>query len=1363
MLQYRTAIAVFRVAPGFSALLQVSISQVSDFSFTKCGIMIDSSKTSLTKFLCHVCTVNCVTGHVYFNLSTWNIPCAALSHTVCGPFSYSQGLLAVVSRGGMIKVSGAAGVEMILEEEGSIAGENPPAHLLFPTPNLLVGVTATGGILVWELAQGHRCGYLPPQLSSTGFEEHVTAVHSPHRPCSTIVPTAAGAAGASSNDEERYVFLGFESGCVRVIQVLPVCRVSGYVVEPHDTASGAPEELLAPSGSGQCLGAVTSITTSRDREDGGIALFGHQHGGIVLWDWVRRKRLSVRGVTRCGGVEESETNGNRMGEDREVTTLAFHPSGEAFAAGFASGCYALFSVSSSNDPVPPRWVHEVGDDGTYPREGPTIVRTAVSLVEWVSIRGAEVRAWGLLVAGGIEMEEGEEPDGVSLLVPPSSSGGRAGLSPSVSERVKKKVVIAAALAVLETAVFVPFAIGQERLSHVHSVILVDDDEEILTRNRGHAGQDTPKSSEVLSPTGTSEGWGSRSEKDAREKRKAYAARIVGMSEELVVLGLVTWKEEVRGSDGHLHFRRTSSIKACPVQTSPYVALLQLAPERIAPHLSGFAPVTSVASTPLFSSSTILDFMSCLQGGAEMSKGGRNSRLLRGGCLGWPDSVSQRARDDALCTSEMLVVGHSDGQLSFWECCGPASRQDGISISEGRVIMRDVPSGTVLLGSLPAAELAGSKGIDITVTALDVWIERDHIAAAERNACWVAVGFGSGEAAVLVLSSKMEVGVRYLGGGGVGVESGGGTPLVEKPVEVSNVELKDNTIEGGSSDSGRWKLFAGRGYSEASAGKGEFEDAELEAAIAAARAEARAIAAQEGSNVEDGERGRALDSSTTATEMEEEVIAREKVGKGGTTDQRKKSLREELSEAMAEEGTWGDPIVSISASKPSIDVSMEREGKQEERSIPRKASLVQLALRLHGHAVRCVVLSYDTCASALALVVADEEGVVSVTDISTGSASLLPVRAPQTRPCRPSVTVGPLPSALCMATVRTGQELGVSGALFVFLDGWLNVFDLASRDPIDLVEVPAIPPDGGHDGGGYDTTGIPLSGGRLQHEENQTTWLYCVDEFGVPLVPYASEPLSSLIPSTDQGQSDKKKRGGIAKGNSRGKDSGEEWCSQVIRAKTIWVSPSASRTTLDGYHEHELQVLSGAPPPKSFLLLVSGALVVVLSIANRDTGAASPFSRRSTISPDTAAFKGRSDAELVVKSRVKLPSPEGGGLPLRVDRAGVCMLAAKSGAEGKSGIRGCLLTTDASGLVTGLLLPSLSPVFRDRISVDLDQAGSRGEGTMPAQKSVCNLVGELTIEGPAGVSGRNVTGVSSFVCCWRFRMGDLGCTVRQRCG
>ena len=239
-----------------------------------------------------------------------------------------------------------------------------------------------------------------------------------------------------------------------------------------------------------------------------------------------------------------------------------------------------------------------------------------------------------------------------------------------------------------------------------------------------------------------------------------------------------------------------------------MALLQLAPEKMGPHLSGFAPVTAVAPSPLLSSATILDFMTCVarRGGTSSP----SSSLLRGGGLTWPDSVAAHARDEALCTSEMLVVGHSNGCLSFWECCGPASRQSGVSVSEGRVSMRDVPSGASLLGSLPAAELAGAEGEDAVVTALDVWIERDHVAAAERNACWVAVGFGNGNVIVLVLSSRMEVDVNT-DISGAEVDSGGGTPLAEKPVTVSNVVLGDDSAENdlAGGGGGGWKRLIGR--------------------------------------------------------------------------------------------------------------------------------------------------------------------------------------------------------------------------------------------------------------------------------------------------------------------------------------------------------------------------------------------------------------------------------------------------------------------------------------------------------------------------------------------------------------------------
>ena len=1239
--------------------------------------------------------------------------------------------MAVVSRGGMIKVSGAPGVELVLEDEGSFAIEDPPAHLLFPTPRLLVGVTATGAVLAWDLVEGRRCGHLSSLLDSARFSDSVTCVHSPDRsPGGGASEAPAGVGAVSDAGEERYIYIGLESGRVRVVQVLPVLRESGYVVEPRNMSSGVPEELLGSNGSGGVLGAVTSIASLRDRDGGGLALFGFRYGGIVLWDWVRRKRLAIRGLTQGGGERREGERGGEEGGDGsgEVTSLAFHPSGEVFAAGFSSGCYALFPASSSNDLGPPRWVSEVGDDGLCPREGPTIVRTAVSLVRWVSVRGGAARVWGLLVAGGVEIDEGEEPDGVSLLVPPCAPEGGAALTPSGSGRAKKKELVAAALAPLETAVFVPFAIGQERLSSVHCASSgADGGFEGFRSSSPEKGSAADKPSSAWFQNVPEGGEGDSGERGETAEEGADA------SEELVVFGLVTWNEEVRGDDGRLQFRRASSIQACPIQTSPYVALLQLAPEKMGPHLSGFAPATAVASTPLLSSATILDFMICVAGRGGASSSSSSVSLFRGGGLEWPDSVAGHTRDEALCTSEMLVVGHSNGLLSFWECCGPASRQSGVSISEGRVSMREVPSGASLLGSLPAAELAGAEGEGAVVTALDVWIERDHVAAAEHNACWIAVGFGNGNVIVLVLSSRMEVDVSTdISGAEVG--RGGGTPLAKKPVTVSNVLLGDATAEDDSADGGGgggWKRLIGRsGCRASSADKDEDDDDEISAAIAAAQTEARRIEA-----LEDSGDARENDTAIASPRISDDGITQAPAREGegieeggqGTRNQETEDLRRKLSEAMAEEDTWGDSSVPPVASKPSTDSPMANRGKQQrQQGSARKASLVQLALHLHGHPVRCVTLSYDAPASSLALVVADAEGVVSVTDVSTGSASLLPIRVPQSRPCFPTLAIGPLPSALCKPQGKQEQEYGAAGALFVFMEGWLNVFDLASRDPIDVVDVPGLTPDGGG-GGGDDghSRASSRGGGRVQVEESAEAWLMCIDECGVPLTPYASEPLSSFSPldvAARQGSE-------LGEGCGGGHHGGDLSRPRAVRAQTTWVSPSASRTAVESHHDRELQIISGAPPPRPLLLVVRGAVAAVLAITDKDPANNNPLSRRRPASPTVASFRGRSGAALVVKSRTTLPPAEGHGLPPRVDRAGVCMVAA-----GKATRRGCLISADTSGFVTGMLLPSLSPVFRDRLPANGSGSGLGGGAIALAQKSVCNLVGELTIQGAAGVSG-----------------------------
>lgn len=1252
--------------------------------------------------------------------------------------------MAVASRGGLVKVFGGPGVELVLEEEGtSVAGEDPPSHLLFATPSLLVGVTATGAVLLWDLAAGGRGGSIPsPPDPALGLDERVTSVHA---------HGGDGGGLASHAPEERYVFLGFESGRVRVAQVFPVCRESGYTVEPQDTSHGAPDELLqAP---GKSLGGVTAIASFGGRDGGGgFGVFGHRCGGIVVWDWVRRKRLALRSLGKSQGKKEEEEEDFEDEEGRQVTSLALHPSGEAFAAGFAAGCYAVFSASSSpsHEACPPRWVREVGDDGSCPREGPTIVRTAVSLVRWVRVRGAGAgRTSGLVVAGGVEIEEGEEPDGVSLLVPSSEAVGARGDGDGGDGRaLRKKDVVTAAKAALETAVFVPFAMGQERLSHVHCVL---SGAGAPTREPHRAGT---RSSGELSEDARVGG------KDEPEPTAAQEDE-VEVAEELVVLGLVKWNEEFLGDDGRLHFRLASSIQACPIQTSPYVALLQLAPERFGPHLSGFATVTAVASTPLLSSSTILDFMTCL-GAEQAEEEGQNGSqtttppLLRGGYLRWPDSVPSRRRDEALGTSELLVAGHSDGSLSFWECCGPASRQDAVCLSEGRVVMREVPSAAVLLGSVPAAGLGyPEEGAgNAAVTALDMWVERDHVAAAAagRNACWVAVGFESGDARVIVLSNRMEAGSSSPGfpsGGGSGckVGSGGGTPLAERPVEVSDVKLGDDGTVGdasakGSSGGGRLlKRFLKHGAGqEPSPGdeEGAMEDTELEAAIAEARAEARAIAALEESK--EGTPGNA--ETAGPRETVDDARKCESVGGEGEvqeTDDHKESdhLRQELSEAMADEGAWSGSAMPPLPKRPPPTHAPEAEKGEEEKlrlDEPPKASLIQLALRLHSHTVRCVALSFDARASALALVVADEAGVVSVTDVSTGSASLLPMRVPQSRPCRPSVTIGPMPSAL---SGGQAPEPGASGALFVLLEGWLNVFNLASRDPVDFVQVPGLsaPSDDSHNSGGGGAgireDDFAGSAGRRRSRERseETPWLACVDKRGLPLLPYASEPFSSSFSPPPR----KDDAGAEADGGTFDPEDAP------VHSHTIWVSPVPSRTALDDYHEYELQVLSDTPPPEPLLLIVRGATAVVLAISRRDADSvtSSVFARRSSVSPDAAAFKGRSGAELVVRSRATLPPAGRSTVPPTVDGAGVCMVATAGGKglEGEAGRRGCLIAADSSGLVTGLLLPSLCPVFRDQLPTSGDDAGWRRGAPTLAQKSVCNSAGELRLQGMAGVSGR----------------------------
>lgn len=1281
-----------------------------------------------------------------------------------GPTPYpTQGLLAVASREGMIKVLGGPGVELVVEDEGALAAiEEPPSHIMFPTPSLLVGITAMGGVLAWDLADGgRRCGHLPSPADENGLEDGVTAVHCPQ----IAVSPSVDSGGTAAQDQQHYVYMGRTSGGVGVVQVFPTCRLSGYVVDPREIASGVPEELRPPvdGGDGEgALGAVTALASSGNRDGGGLLLIGHRYGAIVLWDLVRRKRLAVHGLSAAVGSTSDHGAGSMGDGDWEVTSLAFHPSGEAFAAGFTCGCYAIFPTASSRSVAAPRWISEVGDDGSFPREGPTMVRTPVSLVKWARFGQGPARAWGLLVAGGVEMEEGAELDGVSLLVPlsiPLGSGGVPEQSSGGGGRSKKHT--AAALATLETAVFVPFAIGQEKLSCVHAVVYGGNKYGEDGSAREHTGPDD--CTEMLVPPVSIEtaidGEFVRNDTEVNEAERMEVTQ-------LVVIGLVEWTEEVRGDDGHLHFRRASSVQACPVQTAPYVALLQLQPERFGPNLSGFAPVTSIGTTPLLSSSTILNFASCLRlGGNTTALHGvdsLSSHLLRGGGLRWAESVPQTARDETLSTSEMLVMGHADGVLSFWECCGPASRNDGVCFSDGRMEMREVPSAAMLLGSLPVAELAGGgEGATSAVTAIDVWIERDHVAATERDACWVAVGLDTGEAAVLILSNKMYASRKSERGDDGESGRGGNTPLSDKPVAITDVEMRGG---GDVKKKMGWRGFIGQS-SQTPKVESEYEDKELEAAIADARAEALEIQAQGWENREDENSPpsgipAAADVEQDAGGGDENIgIEEQELQEGFRQDVEGDRLASNPSEMFSK-----NPLVDMAEDREEVEGETTYAAEEEEASnaVQRKvqldASLVQLVLRLHGHAIRCVALSFDTCTSALALVVADAEGVVSVTDVASGSASLLPMRAPQVRPCHPAITIGPLPNALTGGSTRTGGQQhmrhkpGVAGALYVLLEGWLNVFDLASRDPIDLAEVPGLALESGRDDQRDDDNDPATGRRRVGHvrEEDGRTWIVCVDERGVPLIPYASEALSTfdLSPAHERTVHQDVVRSGGARGDGTdGNDGGNGKVTLSPRERrqtTIWVSPAASRTAMERYHEHELQILSGLSASQSFLLIVRGAVSVIIAVAERESVAVSAFARRPPSPHVVAPFKGRSGAELVVKARVEMPAAEGRGPPPRVNRAGVCLVAvgAGGGVVGKIPRRGCLIATDRSGFVTGLLLPSLSPVFRDRLPLG-EEVGSRRPGVgWPVQTSVCNLVGELSICGvTVSFCLENATGTS----------------------
>ncbi|CAM9632841.1 unnamed protein product, partial [Discosporangium mesarthrocarpum] len=1273
-----------------------------------------------------------------------------------------KGVIAVASHGGLVKVSGAAGVELVLRNADTEV--DPPSHLAFPDPDHLVGISTSGYVWVWDLRDGNPCGVLPPPKDWAASGEHVSSVHCPQG------GAEVGGTGGAGAGQDCYVFVGTSVGTVRVVQVLPVCRMSGYSVTLKDAGltggnegwfRGSVDPLMGQGKDRDQLSAVTCIASppelgTPEGGEGRNVLFGYGGGEVVLWDWVRRKRLGLYTLSRddsnCDGRDHQEGGAG----DRKVTGLAFHPQRDmTFAAGYAAGCFAVFSTASgSRSSALRRWVGEAGGP-QFTREGPAIVRTPVSHVQWVGVSQEGDKVWALAVAGGVEMDEGEEPDGVSLLLPAASAWVINGMSRKSPKRGAVAVPAATvADTELEQVVFLPFATGQERVSCVHVV-----------SQGGPGGRGRGKGGEGKGKVGS--GRHMAAVNDAADAAVAEEEE-EGEREELAILGLVCWTEEVRDTSGRLRFRRASSVQACPVQIHPFVGLLQLAPQRLPPHLFGYAPVTAVASAPLSSSAATLNLAAGLTAGSpapeEDSEGGQAadkslgggeggclSWLLRGGRPEWAEGVPPHLKDDSLAVSELLILGHSDGIVSLWEGCSAAPRGYGVSIVGGEVRVKEVPAALAALGAVHVAELIGGEGSESPVTALDVWVERDHLARGtgsgvvtgregEGNggSCWAAVGLEGGEVAVLSLSGR---GCRVLSGGYVGYGAGGSTSSSLGSQADRAVAVTQGCQKGTSSGEGLWgRIVGGEGAARRGAGRGvgagellgldaekeEEEDKELEAAIAEAKAEVIRI--------EKGMRGWDSNRDADADPGPASAVP-QGLGSGlaaPSLEEGKEIVGDEQKAGLGEAGE--SPLLALPVTPPSVLSSV---------------------LRMHNHPLCSVALSYDPEARGLALVAADRAGMVSVTDVNTGRTSFLPVKAPQSTPCQPTLAIGPFPEDLqdtglasrgWLGDKRQGRvrghppRQGTAGALFICLDGWMNVFDLASRDPVGLVKMPgwrqeeSTSLDGrgrgmgtGTGRGGKSSSGRSLGasggsgggGGIGRGGSGDIKWLFCVDDCGLPLTGFAMEAGGIAVD------------GGVADNDAGAGGGSDEWVvedgggGEGGTLKQLWVTLSPAPTALDSYHEYELQGLSGSPPTMSHFVAVgsSGAFTATIE-ALEPSGVAQRQGHQLPI-----AFSGANKAALAPRARCEMPPLESHMPPPEVTHAGVCMVGA-SGAGGDAARRGCLVLMDALGFVTVLLLPSLTPVFREQLP---DRGGitagaPRAVGAAGVERSfACNLIGELTVQ------------------------------------
>lgn len=312
------------------------------------------------------------------------VPSNARALAYCG----RQGILAVGTASGAVKLFGADGLEVLLE-----APETPThlalgvTHLQFSAKQRLVTAYSDSSIRVFDLDTQAPLTQLPGSWTTSVITSLETI----------------------SYTDFPFFFVATDDGDIHVVHE-ETGRASTYVIRQQD--------LSVPGAEG-----VTAMA-SHPRDSNLLLLAYDTCPAVLMWDFSKRK--VVREFTLSGKLlkspqaslspsESSSLDGGEASTCNSPQSLSWHSSGKRFVAGFKNGGFAIFRVDKS---------HGLYRYATMP-QSPADQLTPLKQIKWVcappSSRLSHLPG-AIVFFGG--RREASESNLLSIVYPPCD--GRSG-------------------------------------------------------------------------------------------------------------------------------------------------------------------------------------------------------------------------------------------------------------------------------------------------------------------------------------------------------------------------------------------------------------------------------------------------------------------------------------------------------------------------------------------------------------------------------------------------------------------------------------------------------------------------------------------------------------------------------------------------------------------------------------------------------------------------------------------------------------------------------------------------------------------------------------------------------------------------